>query len=445
MTLPLTGFFALLGGLLVLAYVTNKLTRWTRVPDVIVLMLTGILVGPVLHWLQGSQFGEIARGFGTLALILILFAAGLELDLRHALRQFGAGLILATVSYGLTFAGVTYFCIYALALQRIPAILVGASLACMSGSIVIPVLDQFELRPPVKTTLVIEASFGDGLGALGLGVALEYAQNALPTASGPAAALLNHAASSAGHRGLIAGSVVALFLFKSLLAMAVAIVAGFLWARLLPRMSEQQFWQVLTFAAVLLVYAGTHALGGSALFGVMVFGTTLANLPNRGAFSSGTFGFQRFVSEPSHQIHFFHSELAFLVRSFFFVMLGALVEFSGLKKELLPTLGIVGVFFIARTIAIEVSRIAWRGTARIEREIAILLIPRGLITAVLALEAVAAMPIQLEFLTSLTFAVILLTSVLVLLASIRAKRLVSVIAPGDVEPVSVIPVGTRGE
>jgi len=445
MTLPLTGFFALLGGLLVLAYVTNKLTRWTRVPDVIVLMMAGILVGPVLHWLQGSEFAEVTRGFGTLALILILFAAGLELDLRHALKQFGAGLMLATVSYGLTFAGVTYFCIYALALPKMPAILVGASFACMSGSIVIPVLDQFELRLPVKTTLVIEASFGDGLGALGLGVALDYAQNAWRNASGPATGLLNHLVSSGGDRGLIAGSVVALFLFKSLLAMAVAIVAGFLWTRLLPRMSEQQFWQVLTFAAVLLVYAGTHALGGSALFGVMVFGTTLANLPNRGAFSSSTFGFQRFVTEPSHEIHFFHSELAFLVRSFFFVMLGALVEFTGLRKELLPTLGIVGVFFIARTIAVEVSRVAWRGTARIEREIAILLIPRGLITAVLALEAFAAMPGQLEFLTSLTFGVILLTSVLVLLASIRAKRLVPANEPAEAGPVAARSLNTASE
>lgn len=444
MTLPLTGFFALLGGLLVLAYVTNKLTRWTRVPDVIVLMAAGILVGPVLHWLRGSQFAEVTRGFGTLALILILFAAGLELDLRHALKQFGAGLMLATLSYGLTFVGVTYFCIYALGLEKMPAILVGASFACTSGSIVIPVLDQLELRPPVKTTLVIEASFGDGLGALGLGVALDYALNGWQAASGPAMALLKHALSAAGDRGLIAGSVIALFLFKSLLAMAVAVVAGFLWTRLLPRVSEQQFWQVLTFAAVLLVYAGTHALGGSALFGVMVFGTTLANLPNRGAFSSNL-GFQGFVAEPSHQIHFFHSELAFLVRSFFFVMLGALVEFSGLRKEMLPTLGIVGVFFIARTIAVEVSRVAWRGTSRIEREIAILLIPRGLITAVLALEAYAAMPAQLEFLTSLTFAVILLTSVLVLLASIRAKRLVPADEPAEAGPAAASSMGSSSE
>src|SRR5271169_5301669 len=88
-TASLTTFFGLLGALLVLAFVANRLSKWTRVPDVIVLLATGIILGPGLRWVDASKFGEVTHGFGTLALILILFAAGLELDLRHALKQFG--------------------------------------------------------------------------------------------------------------------------------------------------------------------------------------------------------------------------------------------------------------------------------------------------------------------------------------------------------------------
>ena len=36
--MSLTHFFGLLGGLLVLAFVANRLARWTRVPDVLVLI-----------------------------------------------------------------------------------------------------------------------------------------------------------------------------------------------------------------------------------------------------------------------------------------------------------------------------------------------------------------------------------------------------------------------
>jgi hypothetical protein len=108
------------------------------------------------------------------------------------------------------------------------------------------------------------------------------------------------------------------------------------------------------------------------------------------------------------------------------------VDFSGLHKEFLASLGIVAVLFVARLIAVQISRVVWRGTTLCERQVATLLIPRGLITAVLALDAVRAMKPQLDFLTPLAFAIILLTNVLVLLAAIRAKDLVPQVAPAPV-------------
>ena len=103
------------------------------------------------------------------------------------------------------------------------------------------------------------------------------------------------------------------------------------------------------------------------------------------------------------------------------MLLGAIIEFGGLRKQLIPSLGILGVLFVARAIAVQLSRVAWRGATPREREFAILMIPRGLITAVLALEVVEAKPNELVFLTSLAFAVILSTNLFVLLAAIRAR------------------------
>jgi cell volume regulation protein A len=163
----------------------------------------------------------------------------------------------------------------------------------------------------------------------------------------------------------------------------------------------------------------------------MAFGAALANLPDP-RHSADSFVFRILPPDPSRAIHSFHAELAFLVRSFFFVLLGVLVDFSGLHKEFLASLGIVAVLFVARVIAVQISRVAWRGTTLCERQVATLLIPRGLITAVLALDAVRAMKPQLDFLTPLAFAVILLTNVLVLLAAIRAKDLVPQVAPAPV-------------
>ncbi len=77
--------------------------RWTRVPDVVVLMAAGVLLGPVFHLAKPAQFVQITHAFGTLALLLILFEGGLELNIRQTLRHFPGGLVFGIISYGLTF------------------------------------------------------------------------------------------------------------------------------------------------------------------------------------------------------------------------------------------------------------------------------------------------------------------------------------------------------
>jgi cell volume regulation protein A len=93
--MDITLFFALLGGLLVLAFVANRLVRYTRVPDVIILMATGVLIGPVLHWANPDIFRGVTRGFGALALILILFEGGLDLKLHEIVSHFAPAFFLS--------------------------------------------------------------------------------------------------------------------------------------------------------------------------------------------------------------------------------------------------------------------------------------------------------------------------------------------------------------
>ena len=405
MTITLANFFGLLGGLLVLAYLANRFSHRTRVPDVVVLLLCGIMLGPVLHWINADRFPEITRGVGTVALILILFAAGLELDLRRARKQFTAGTVLAVLSYVLTMEGVHVFCVQVLKMNTMASLLAGAALGCLSGSIILPVLDQLELRPELKTTLVIEASFGDGIGALVLDVLVSR---------------VSGGATKYTSGGAILGGMAVQFVLRFLLAFVIAAVAGFIWARLLLKVSNKKFWQVLTFAVLLIVYSATHALGGSDLFAVMVFGATLASLLGPDSFLR-EFELDFDTADEGRQIHSFHSELAFLVRSFFFVLLGAMIQFRGLKQQLLPSVGILIVMLVARFVSVQVSRVVWRETSPRERELAMTLIPRGLITAVLVLEAIQAMPVDLMFFPSLTFALILLTNGLALVATVRAN------------------------
>ncbi|MGB2623362.1 MAG: cation:proton antiporter [Candidatus Acidiferrum sp.] len=409
-------FFALLGGLLVLAFVANRLVRFTGVPDVIILMATGVLIGPVLHWVDPEIFRGVTQGFGSLALILILFEGGLELKLREIISHFAGGLFLCVFSYVLSAAAIALIFRQALHFAWIPAFLVGAAFGCISSSILLPVLQQVNLRREVKVTLLVEASFGDALAALAV------------------TTLLDIAAGSSASPKLIAWS-----LFSSvILAVACGALIGILWAYLLPLLSEERFWHVLTFAAVLLTYAGVHALHGNDLVAVLVFGLTLSNYPaarKRVHFDDAPEQTDWFSETPvkqepgsSHarsqgQMRTFHGELAFLIRTFFFVLLGALVKFAGLRQHAVLAVGCFAALFLVRLFVVQSGRFAWRAFTSHERELMIWLLPRGLITAVLGIDILEARGVEFGFLPSLAFAVILITNLALLIGTLRAKRL----------------------
>lgn len=402
-----------------LAFIANRLARRTGVPDVLVLMATGLLIGPIFHLVDAARLEPYTQVFGTLALILILFEAGLDLELRETLKYFGSSLFLALVTFGFTTYGVAVLCEHALAIPRISSLMVGGVIGCMSSAVLIPVLKQLPLRPAVAVTLTVEASFGDALGALTTGVLLGIAAGPHSgVESTPVTALiakLGHAAGTHAIFGGLAGG----FILHTFIAAVTGGLLGLAWTRLLPLLAEENFWHVLTLAATLLLYAGTKAAGGSELFAVMVFGFMLANFPRHGT-AIGSVMESRVTAQ--RKMLTFHSELGFLIRTFFFVIIGVVTDLHGTRRFVIESLGILGVIFLVRILVVQASRPIWRGIQRGERELACFLTPRGLINAVLAIEVVKARP-EMEFLPSLTFGAILLTNILMLVGTVSARRL----------------------
>ena len=399
----LTTLFGLLGGLLVLAFGTNRLFRWTRIPDVVVLMATGVVIGPVLHWARADQFKDATHAFGTLALILILFEGGLDLNLREAISHFPGGLLFGVLSYGFTTGLVGLVAASSLGMARRDGLLAGAVVGCTSSTIVLPVLQQWKTEKVVKITLLLESTMGDILGVLTVGFLLEYRQPG----------------------GSIVGDFLTGFFSQIAISLGISFLIGFAWSRLLPFLSEQQFWQVLTFSMVLLLYAGTERLGGSGLLAVLGFGLALSNIPGaRRAVVPTPFQFTLLDSEPHEKILTFHAELSFLVRTFFFVLIGVVVQLSGLRPIWPLVLGVTGAIYLARWASIQSSRWAWRGVGPSGRETILWMLPRGLITIVLALEVVDVRGQPMQFLPALAFATILLSNLLMIFGSVRARRAV---------------------
>lgn len=380
--------FGLPAALLVLAVVANRLSKLTRVPDIIVLLLIGVTLGPILHWVNPGNFEGAIRVLGTLALILILFEGGLELRLRQAMRYFPAGLLLVILSFGLSFALIALMGRALLHLGWSDCLLLGAALGCTSGTIVIPALQQINTPDPVKITLTVEASLGEIIAVLMVGSLLE--QN-------PGKSLI--------------GGLVTDFSHHIFFSVVIGFAIGALWSKIWPKLAGAPYMNILSLGVVLGVYSLGDYFKGSGLLTVLIFGVTLANLPRT-----------PHMTRQGQRMLAFHAEFSFLVRSFFFVLLGIVAQFVS-RHYIVPILGILAALVLARFLAVQGSRWVVRDVERRDTELLFWMLPRGLVTAVLALEIMNDRGAVFAFLPAMAFTVVMVTNLFIVWGSVRAARL----------------------
>src|ERR1022692_4930668 len=400
--MEMTRIFGTVAVLLIMAYVANRLSRLTRVPDLIVLLLIGVTLGPVLHWVRPATFQGAIDILGTLALILILFAGGAELRLRQAARYAPAALLLMIFSYGLSLGLIALMGRALLHLQWSDCVFLGAALGCTSGTIVIPALEQISAPTPVKITLTLESTLGEVIAVLLIGSLLTTGTS----------------------QSLLFG-VAADFSRHIVIALLLGVVAGAIWSRLWPLLASQPNVNIANLGVVFGVYALARYVGGSGLLAVLIFGVTLANLPR-----------PPHMARQGARLLAFHAELSFLVRSFFFVLLGFVAEFVS-RKYLLPIAGILAALLLARFLAMQTSRWAVRDVARRETELLFWMLPRGLVTAVLALAIVSARGEVFAFLPAMAFTVVLVTNLFVVAGAVRSAKVLALM-PSSAEKLYVM-------
>ena len=377
--------FGLTALLLIVAFAANRLSKLTRVPDIVVLLVVGITVGPILHWVHAHTFRDTISILGTFALMLILFEGGLELRLRKALRYLPAGLLLVCLSFGLSLALVAMTSKLLLHLEWMDCLLLGAALGCSSGTIVIPALEQINSPEAVKVTLTLESALGEVIAVLLVGSLLHIE----------------------GQSSLI-GGLATNFSQHIVVSLALGFAAAAVWSHVWPRIANQPNTNILNLGIVMGVYAMGEYLHGSGLLTVLVFGVTLANLPR-----------SPHLTRLGVRMLAFHAEFSFLVRSFFFVLLGIVAEFVS-RRYIVPILGILGALVVARYVAVEGSRWVLRDVARRDSELLFWMLPRGLVTAVLALEILNDRGQVFSFLPAMAFTVVLVTNLFIVWGAVRA-------------------------
>lgn len=353
-----------IGLLIFFGHVLTAAFQRTKVPDVLVLMLAGILLGPVFGLVTPADFGKVGPVFTTLALVIILFEGGIHLNLRQLAAAAADTIAVTIVTAALTALLLAHLANLLLPLDFPSASLVGLMLSGTSAVVVVPLVRALGLTGRAGTVLFLESALTDvlvivfTLGLLQLLLAL----------TGAAAAEMSGAR--------LAWQIAASFLFAALLGAA----GAFFWCVVLERIRRFPNTVFTTLAYVFILYGATELAGYSGAIAALAFGVAMSNLPLIPDRLLGKLFHFRLTPFEAHERAFF-GEAVFVVKTFFFVFLGVSVTF-GDPRALAAGFVLAAAAFAARAPVV-------RALSRVDlsrRDVALMtaLVPKGLAAAVLA-------------------------------------------------------------
>lgn len=340
-------------GLVVAGVGAQWLAVRLRFPSIVLLLGTGILVGPVLDILEPDRFfGDLLSPFVKLSVAVVLFEGGLSLRWREAKRLGWPLWSLCIVGLLVTFSATTALGIWAAGLTWQTAATIGAILVVTGPTVIKPMLRQARLPQRPSGLLKWEGIVNDPLGALLAVLVLQFAT------LGGEEMHSGELWATAGWLGL-----------NALEAAALGLASGWLLGRaLLAGIIPEHLKALSALAMVLAVFAiaDEFVLHESGLLAVTVMGVTLANSPQ-----------VRSVED----VRRFKEEITVLLISVLFIVLSARLQLDDLKTLTGGGLVLIGlVLFVVRPLAIGLAtlrtRLPWQ-----ERVLIGWIAPRGVVAA----------------------------------------------------------------
>ena len=347
-----------IGLMIFVSHFLAVLFRHTNIPDVLVLMLLGLMAGPLLGWVSPLDFGKVGPVIATIALVVILFESGTSLRLDVMRKSLGTTGKLTFGCFIATGAIVSAVAMAALHMPLLSALLLGVILAGTSSAVVIPMVESLRLQQGTATVLVLESALTDVLCIVGV------------------FALLHVAADGGVEAGKLVGGVLSALIFAAVLG----ILGGIGWLLILGKVRDFPNTISTTIAYAFLIYGLSEFLGFSGAIAAMMLGLTLTNFDQR--WLQRFKGLDRKIEALTPMDIAFYREAVFLLKTYFFVYLGISIQFSESILALVA-LGMMALVFLTR---IVLTRFVFAGASYSLRDSAIasMLAPKGLAAAVLA-------------------------------------------------------------
>ncbi|MBV8866766.1 MAG: cation:proton antiporter [Acidobacteriaceae bacterium] len=385
------------GALIFGAHAFTGIFSRTRVPDLLLLTIIGIIFGPVFHLVKPENFGLIGPVFATVTLIIILFEAGLSLDLDVLRGAIRSTLTLTLANFFITLVAIGLAAHFLLNLSPRLTFMLGAIVGSTSPAVIVPLTRRMHMAPSTKTILFLESAVSDVLSiVIAIGFMDSFRLGTL-------------------RLGPMLGNILATLLFAGIFGG----LGAFFWSALLRRIRILENSIFTTPAFVFVLFGIVELLGFSGYVAAVVFGAVLGNIE----VFHGVFWMRRYLPDEAitlnQQEREFLGEVVFLLKTFFFVYVGVSIRFADLPL-VYAGLALTALIFLIRIPA------AWIGMSRAtpvrDASLVAIMSPKGLAAVVLA-----SMPLDQKLpggaaLQSTTYSIVFLSIVFTSVMSFLIER-----------------------
>ena len=363
----------------------------TGIPDIAFLMILGVIIGPLLGIIQPEAVVEVVPYFAALALIIIMFDGGLNLDLKSMVKTAHFALLLAILGFAVSMVIVTMLAHYGLGWEWLDSILLSSIVGGSSSIIVFGLVRQLRVSEETKSMLSFESALTDILSTIVAFIMFEAVLSGYFDIE-----LL----------GITFGRNIAIGL---LLGLGV----GIPWMFVTTKLANAQHSYMLTLGILFVLYFMAQSFGESGALTALVFGLMLGNRRR----------LSRYLRIKLPEISTddtMHNQLTFLVRSFFFVFVGLLASFGQIEYIVF---GIISAILIYLGRLIVTKTTLTNRFSTLDRKVTSVMIPRGLAAAVLATFAITLGLPNGEVYPQIVFFVIMGSVIITTIGLGRAKKI----------------------
>lgn len=317
--------------IIVVGYISSALFGKLKLPGLLGMILTGILLGPYSLNLMDAKVLNISADLREIALIVILLRAGLSLDIRDLKKVGRPAVLMCFVPASLEIAAITWLAPLFFGISTLEAAILGTVIAAVSPAVVVPRMM--------------------GLLEKGYGAVKQVPQLVMAGASvDDVYVIVLFTAFLAMYSGKSFNPVSLVKIPLAIgLGLLIGFVIGYLMVRIFKKFRIRDTVKVMILLSVAFSLVSLEAtlksvLPMSGLLAVMALGLTMAE----------------FYKPLAERLLARFSKIWVAAEIFLFVLVGAQVQISYIGGIGLLAIGLVGLALVARTIGVSLCLVKTR-------------------------------------------------------------------------------------